>query len=82
MEGAVRNGVPGLPADCGGSCACGTCRVMVDEQWLSRLDDANDLELATIEIHEDTLPGQRLSCQIPVTPDLDGIVVRIPGDYD
>ena len=78
MEGAVRNGVRGIPADCGGSCACGTCRVYLAEDWQLRLGGPGDLEAATLEIHDDDTPGQRLSCQIPVSDAIDGLVVRIP----
>lgn len=78
MEAAKNNGVPGILADCGGNCACGTCRVYVDETWRLKLGDASEMEAATIEAHEDALPGKRLSCQVPLTAELDGLVVRLP----
>jgi 2Fe-2S ferredoxin len=78
MQGAVRNGVLGIVAECGGNCACGTCRVYVDEAWRGRTGEASDIEAATMEIRDDLLPGQRLSCQIKVTEELDGLVVRMP----
>jgi 2Fe-2S ferredoxin len=79
MQGAVRNGVTGIVAECGGNCACGTCRVYIDDEaWRQKTGAASDLEEATMEIREDPAPGKRLSCQIKVTEDLDGLVVRLP----
>lgn len=78
MEAAKNNSVPGILADCGGNCACGTCRIYVDEAWRSRLGDASEMEAATIEAQEEAVPGKRLSCQVPVTADLDGLVVHMP----
>jgi len=78
MQGAVRNGIPGIVAECGGNCACGTCRVYVDESWREKTGQASDMEDATMEIREDPAPNKRLSCQIKVTEDLDGLVVRMP----
>ena len=78
MQGAVRNGIAAIVAECGGNCACGTCRVYVDEAWRARTGQASDMEEATMEIREDPLEGKRLSCQIKVTEALDGLVVRMP----
>jgi 2Fe-2S ferredoxin len=78
MEGAVRHSIPGILGDCGGSCACGTCRVSVDEAWRSRVGSASELEEETLDIHNDPVPGRRLSCQIKVTEGLDGLTVRMP----
>lgn len=78
MQGAVRNDIPGIVAECGGSCACGTCRVYVDEAWLAKTGQASELEEATMDIREDPLPGKRLSCQIEVTEELDGLIVCMP----
>ena len=78
MQGAVRNGIPGIVGECGGNCACGTCRVYVDEGWRELTGTASDLEEATMDIREDPLPGKRLSCQIKVTEALDGLIVRMP----
>jgi 2Fe-2S ferredoxin len=78
MQGAVRNGVPGIVAECGGNCACGTCRVYVDEPWRSKTGQTSEIEEATMEGKEDPDPGKRLSCQINVTEALDGLVVRMP----
>jgi 2Fe-2S ferredoxin len=78
MEAAVKNAVPGIAADCGGSCACGTCRVYVDEAWRSRTGEASDMEQAMVEFSNDQTPNVRLSCQMKITKDLDGLVVRMP----
>jgi ferredoxin, 2Fe-2S len=78
MRGAVKNGIPGIVAECGGNCACGTCRVYIDETWQPQVGDASDLEEATMEIREDPAPGKRLSCQIKVSDALDGLIVRMP----
>jgi 2Fe-2S ferredoxin len=78
MQGAVRNGIAAIVAECGGNCACGTCRVYVDEAWRARTGAASEMEEATMEIRDDPLEGKRLSCQIKVTEDLDGLVVRVP----
>jgi 2Fe-2S ferredoxin len=79
MQGAVWNGVPGIVAECGGNCACGTCRVYVDEPWRGVTGEAPDMEEATMEIREDSHPGKRLSCQIKVGEEHDGLVVHLPA---
>ena len=78
MQGAVRNGIAAIIAECGGNCACGTCRVYVDAAWRERTGEASDMEEATMEIRDDPSEGKRLSCQIKVTEALDGLVVRMP----
>ncbi len=78
MQGAVTNGIKGIVAECGGNCACGTCRVYIDESWQSTVGLATELEDATMETREDPQPGKRLSCQIRVVEELDGLVVRMP----
>ncbi|MDP3295201.1 MAG: 2Fe-2S iron-sulfur cluster-binding protein [Nevskia sp.] len=79
MDVAVSNRVPGIDADCGGSCACGTCHVMVAPEWLVKLPPAEDMENAMLEFVEPRTPGSRLSCQIKLSPALDGIVVTTPA---
>ena len=79
MEGAVQNGVPGIPATCGGSCACATCHIYVDEEWRSRVGPSNELEESMLEMADDVQPNSRLGCQIKLTEALDGLVVRIPN---
>ena len=78
MEGAVKNLVPGIDADCGGACACATCHVYVDQAWLAKLTPKQDMEETMLDFAQDLEPNSRLSCQIKVTPELDGLVVRMP----
>ena len=78
MEGAVKNLVPGIDADCGGACACATCHVYVDQAWLGKLDPKSDMEETMLDFAQELEPNSRLSCQIKVTPELDGFVVRMP----
>lgn len=77
MEGAVRNGVPGIIAICGGGCACSTCHAYVDEAWMDRVDGPSTLEDATLGLAHDRRPTSRLTCQIEVKPELDGLVVHV-----
>jgi 2Fe-2S ferredoxin len=78
MQGAVGNGIPGIVAECGGNCACGTCRVYVDEAWRDRTGAPSQIEEETMESRDDPRVGKRLSCQIKMREDLDGLVVRMP----
>lgn len=78
MEVAVRHGIGGIDGDCGGAAACGTCHVHVDEVWLARLQEANEGEIAMLQFVDDARPQSRLSCQIPVTAELDGLIVTLP----
>ncbi len=78
MQAATGNCVPGIVAECGGNCACGTCCVYVDEGWREKTGRPSDMENATMEIRDDPTPGRRLSCQVEVTEELDGLIVRIP----
>ncbi len=78
MEGAVKNLIPGIDADCGGACACATCHVYVGEQWLSKLTPKEDMEETMLDFAQDLEPNSRLSCQIKVTKELDGLTVKMP----
>ncbi len=78
MEGAVKNNVPGIDADCGGACACATCHVYVDEAWLPKTGDKSAMEESMLDFAEGVEPNSRLSCQIKVTDALDGLVVTMP----
>jgi 2Fe-2S ferredoxin len=78
MEGAIKHSVPGIDADCGGSCACATCHVYVDENFLNKIPKAQESEQDMIDFVQDADKSSRLSCQIIITNDLDGIVVRMP----
>jgi len=78
MEAAVSNDIPGILATCGGSCACATCHVYVEPEWYDRLEKPAIDELDMLDTAHDLQPNSRLSCQIPVTAALDGLVVRTP----
>lgn len=78
MQTAMDNGVPGIDADCGGSCACGTCHVIIDKQWADSIDNASDEELQMLEMAPDKADTSRLSCQIKTTEAMDGMIVRLP----
>jgi 2Fe-2S ferredoxin len=78
MEGAVKNNVPGIDADCGGACACATCHVYVDDAWLARLGGHSDMESSMLDFAESVTPASRLACQLKVSGDLNGLVVRMP----
>ena len=78
MQAAVTNGVPGIDADCGGSCSCATCHVYVKEEWLGKVGELSPTEEAMLSLSTDRKDNSRLSCQIQVTEDLDGLVVTTP----
>jgi 2Fe-2S ferredoxin len=78
MEGAVNNAVPGIDADCGGACACATCHVYVDDSWLEKLPKAESMEEDMLDFAYDVRPASRLSCQIRVTAEIDGLVLHTP----
>ena len=79
MENAVNNDVPGILATCGGSCACATCHVYVEPEWQDRLPAPEVDELDMLDTAHDLQPNSRLSCQLKVTADIDGLVVRTPA---
>jgi 2Fe-2S ferredoxin len=78
MEGAVNRMVPGIDGDCGGACACATCHVHVAPEWTAKLAPASELERDMLGFAQAPDANSRLACQITVTPDLDGLVVRMP----
>lgn len=79
MQAATSQGVEGVEAECGGSCACATCHCYVEGEQAARLPAPSDAELEMLEnVAAARLPNSRLSCQIKVTPELEGLVVRIP----
>ncbi len=78
MEVAVKHAVPGIDADCGGACACATCHVYVDDAWRDKTGEASSMEQSMLDFANDVEANSRLSCQIKVTPELDGLVVRLP----
>jgi len=78
MEGAVNNNIPGIDADCGGACACSTCHVYVDSAWVEKLPAREDMEEDMLDFAFEPNERSRLTCQIKVTPALDGLVVQMP----
>ena len=78
MEAAIKNGVPGIEAECGGACACATCHVYVDEPWFAKVGEPSPMEADMLDFGYDVRPNSRLSCQIKVAEDLDGLMVRTP----
>ncbi len=78
MEAARQHGVDGILAQCGGACACATCHVYVDPAWLARLPAREDMEAGMLENAWEPRPNSRLSCQIHLTEDLDGLTVSVP----
>ena len=78
MKGAVHEGIPGIVAECGGSCVCATCHVYIDATWQDKLPPMSMVERETIEFAHEVSANSRLSCQLPVTPSLDGLVVHLP----
>ena len=79
METAIRNGIPGIVAECGGACACATCHVYVDQEWRAATGEPQPMEEDMLDFASDVRPNSRLSCQIRVRPELDGLVVRTPA---
>ena len=79
MEGAVQNNIPGIDADCGGSCACATCHVYVDEKWFSKLPNKENAEEDMLDMAFEPNKFSRLGCQITVTDELNGMVVKMPS---
>jgi 2Fe-2S ferredoxin len=78
METAIKNGVPGIEAECGGACACATCHVHVDDHWYPVVGPPSPMEEDMLDFGYDVRPNSRLSCQIKVTDALDGLVVTTP----
>ena len=78
MEGAVQNNIPGIDADCGGSMACATCHVYVKEDWFDKINKKNEGEEDMLDHAYEPKKNSRLSCQIIVSDDLDGLVVDMP----
>src|SRR5438876_11602459 len=78
MENAIRHAVPGIEAECGGACACATCHVYVDEAFIEAVGSPEAMEEDMLDFAYDVRPNSRLSCQIKVRDELDGLVVRVP----
>ena len=78
MEGAVQNNIPGIDADCGGGMACATCQVYVKEDWFNKINKKSDGEDDMIDQAHEPNKYSRLSCQISVSDEIDGLVVNLP----
>ena len=78
MEGAIKNNIPGIDADCGGACACATCHVYIAEDWREKVGPPSPMEEDMLDFGYDVRPNSRLSCQIKVTDALDGLSVTTP----
>ena len=79
MEGAIQNDIPGIDADCGGSMACATCHVYVEERWLDKLPKAEEAEVDMIDMAYEPKKNSRLSCQLIVSDELDGLIITTPA---
>ena len=79
MEGAIQNDIPGIDADCGGSMACATCHVYVEQTWLNKLPKAEDGEIDMIDMVSEPKKNSRLSCQLIVSDELDGLLITTPA---
>jgi len=79
MEGAIQNNISGIDADCGGACACATCHVYVDKKWFDKLPKKIESEQDMLDMAFEPNKFSRLSCQITITDDLDGLVVKLPS---
>ncbi len=78
MEAAIKNSIPGIDADCGGACACATCHVYVDEAFMEKVGNPEDMEQSMLDFAENVQSNSRLSCQITVSDDLEGLKVTTP----
>ena len=78
METAIKNGVTGIEAECGGACACSTCHVYIEEAWREKVGEPSPMETDMLDFAYDVRPSSRLSCQIKVREDLDGLTVTTP----
>ena len=79
MEGAVQNDIPGIDADCGGGMACATCHVYVKEEWFDKVPKKEDGEEDMLDMAFEPKKNSRLSCQITISNELDGLIVNIPS---
>ena len=82
MEGAKQNGIPEIAADCGGVCACASCHVYVEPDWLDKFAPMSKIENSLLALLPERGPNSRLSCQLKLTEALDGLIVRTPPSTD
>ena len=81
MEGAIMNGVEGIEAECGGACSCATCHCYVKEEWWDKLPEIDVIEDSMLEAATERRDNSRLTCQIPVTEELDGLTLEVAPSY-
>ncbi len=82
MEGAIDNNIDGIVAECGGACACATCHSYIDAAWIEKLPEMDDMEDSMLDAAFDRKPNSRLTCQIELSDELDGLVVHVAdNDY-
>jgi ferredoxin, 2Fe-2S len=79
METAIKNGVPEIEAECGGACACSTCHLYIGEGWMEKVGEPSPMEADMLDFAFEVKPNSRLSCQIKVSEELDGLVVTTPS---
>jgi len=79
METAIMNGVPGIVAECGGACTCATCHGYIDEAWTDIVGPPSMMEEDMLDFAFEVKPNSRLTCQVKVKPELDGLIVRVPS---
>ncbi|NQV86057.1 MAG: 2Fe-2S iron-sulfur cluster binding domain-containing protein [Woeseiaceae bacterium] len=77
MEGAINNNIGGIVAECGGACACATCHSYIDEAWLAKMPEMDDMEDSMLDAAFDRKANSRLTCQIEVSHELDGLIVHV-----
>lgn len=82
MEAARQNGIPGIEADCGGACACGTCHIYIPSDWTNKIAAPKESEREMLEFVTDGQDNSRLSCQIIVEDQLDGLTIHIPASQN
>ena len=78
MQAAIDNGIDGIAAECGGACSCATCHCYIDENWTEKTGEPSDIEKQMLECALDPQDNSRLGCQVEITDEMDGIVVRLP----
>jgi 2Fe-2S ferredoxin len=81
MEAATLNNIPGIEAECGGACSCATCHVQIEPEWLDKLPEMDPMEDAMLGAANDRQPNSRLSCQIQITEELDGLTMKVVPPY-
>ncbi len=80
MEAAIAHNVPGIVAECGGACSCATCHVYVEDEWTERVGGPSEMEEDMLDFAFDVRPTSRLSCQIRLTDEMDGLVLHVPEE--